>query len=78
MDRLTLNVVNALLDWVADLVGIAPAEHFADASEGNKPTGFLSECKSVISIAIHVFRGKCLHQCPSNRLTANEMKDYVL
>jgi len=78
MDRLTLNVVNTLLDWVADLVGIAPAEHFADAPESNKPTDFLPECKSVISIAMLIFRGKCLHQCPSNRLTANEMKDYVL
>jgi len=57
MDRLTLNVVNTLLDWGADLVGIAPVERFADAPEGHKPTDFLPECKSVISIAMHIFQG---------------------
>ena len=57
MDRLTQNVVDRLLDWGADLVGFAPVERFADAPEGHKPTDFLPECKSVISIALHIFQG---------------------
>ena len=57
MDRLTQKVVNKLLDLGADLVGIAPVEHFANAPEGHKPTDFLPECKSVISIALHLFQG---------------------
>ena len=57
MDRLTQTVVNKLLDWGADLVGIAPVERFANAPEGHKPTDFLPECKSVISIALHLFQG---------------------
>ncbi|RJP66264.1 MAG: epoxyqueuosine reductase [Candidatus Abyssobacteria bacterium SURF_17] len=57
MDTLTQSVVNKLLDWGADLVGIAPVERFANAPEGHKPTDFLPECKSVISIALHIFQG---------------------
>lgn len=57
MDKLTQDVVNKLLDWGADLVGIAPVERFANAPEGHKPTDFLPECKSVISIALHIFQG---------------------
>jgi epoxyqueuosine reductase QueG len=57
MDKLTKAVVNELLDWGADLVGIAPAERFANAPEGHRPTDFLPECKSVISIALHIFQG---------------------
>ena len=57
MDKLTTKVMNTILDWGADLVGIAPVERFANAPHGNKPTDFLPECKSVISIASHIFRG---------------------
>ncbi len=57
MDKLTKDVVNRLLDWGADLVGIAPVERFANAPDGHKPTDFLPECKSVISIALHLFQG---------------------
>jgi epoxyqueuosine reductase QueG len=57
MDRLTDSVVRKLLDWGADLVGIAPVERFANAPEGHKPTDFLPECKSVISIGLHIFQG---------------------
>ncbi|MFW6113421.1 MAG: hypothetical protein ACOC78_00665 [Actinomycetota bacterium] len=57
MDALTKKVVDALLDWGADLVGIAPVERFDDAPAGHKPTDFLPECKSVISIALHLFQG---------------------
>jgi len=57
MDKLTQNVVNALLEWGADLVGVAPVERFANAPEGHRPTDFMPECKSVISVAIHIFKG---------------------
>jgi len=57
MDKLTLKVVDTLLDWGADLVGIAPAERFSEAPEGHRPTDFLPECKSVISIGLHIFQG---------------------
>jgi epoxyqueuosine reductase len=57
MDRLTQNVVDKLLEWGADLVGIAPVERFALAPEGHKPIDFMPECKSVISVALHIFKG---------------------
>ncbi len=57
MDKLTGQVVENLLDWGADLVGIAPVERFAEAPEGHRPTDFLPECKSVISIALHIIQG---------------------
>ncbi len=57
MDRLTQKVTDTLLEWGADLVGIAPVERFANAPEGHRPTDFLPECKSVISIALHIFKG---------------------
>lgn len=57
MDKLTKAVVDKLLDWGADLVGIAPVSRFANAPEGHKPTDFLPECKSVISIGLHLFQG---------------------
>jgi epoxyqueuosine reductase QueG len=55
MDALTRNVVHKLLEWGADLVGIAPVEKFAEAPEGHRPTDFMPECKSVISIGLHLF-----------------------
>jgi len=57
MDRLTKNVIDTLLEWGADLVGIAPVSRFANAPEGHRPTDFLPECKSVISVALHIFQG---------------------
>lgn len=57
MGKLTRIVVDTLLDWGADLVGIAPVERFSEAPEGHRPTDFLPECKSVISIALHLFQG---------------------
>jgi epoxyqueuosine reductase len=57
MDVLTQKVVDTLLEWGADLVGIAPVERFDDAPEGHRPTDFLPECRSVISIALHLFQG---------------------
>jgi epoxyqueuosine reductase QueG len=57
MDKLTKNIADRLLNWGADLVGIAPIERFANAPEGHKPTDFLPECKSVISIGLHLFQG---------------------
>ncbi len=57
MDRLTQKVASTLLDWGADLVGIAPVARFASAPEGHKPTDFLPECKSVISVSLHIFQG---------------------
>jgi len=55
MDSLTKNVVDKLLEWGADLVGVAPVERFSQAPEGHKPTDFMPECKSVISIGLHLF-----------------------
>ena len=55
MDALTKNVVDKLLEWGADLVGIAPVDRFAEAPEGHRPTDFMPECKSVISIGLHLF-----------------------
>ena len=57
MDKLTQKVTDTLLEWGADLVGIAPVERFANAPEGHKPTDFLPECKSVVSVALHIFKG---------------------
>jgi epoxyqueuosine reductase QueG len=57
MDKLTKSVIDKLLDWGADIVGIAPVERFSNAPHGHKPTDFLPECKSVISIALHLFQG---------------------
>lgn len=57
MDRLTQAVVDQLLGLGADLVGIAPAERFENAPEGHRPTDFMPECKSVISVALHLFDG---------------------
>ncbi len=57
MDKLTQKIIDTLLDWGADLVGIAPVERFADAPEGHKPNDFMPECKTVISIALHLQQG---------------------
>ncbi len=57
MDKLTQKVTDTLLEWGADLVGIAPVERFANAPEGHKPTDFLPECRSVVSVALHIFKG---------------------
>ena len=54
---LTQKVLNTLLDWGADIVGIAPIERFANAPDGHKPNDFLPECKSVISIGLNLFQG---------------------
>ena len=58
MDVLTKNVVDKLLEWGADLVGIAPAQRLNKAPEGHRPTDFMPECKSVISIGLHLFRSE--------------------
>ena len=50
MDELTKKTIDALLQLGADLVGIAPVERFAHAPEGHRPTDFMPQCKSVISI----------------------------
>ena len=55
MDKLTRNVIDKLLEWGVDLVGIAPVERFAEAPEGHRPTDFMPECKSVISVGLHLF-----------------------
>ena len=57
MDDLSGKVVDTFLEWGADLVGIAPVERFDDAPQGHRPTDFLPECRSVISIALHLFQG---------------------
>jgi len=57
MDSLTKKIIDTLLGWGADLVGIAPAERFANAPEGHRPTDFMPECKSVISVGLHLFQG---------------------
>ncbi len=55
MDKLTQKVIDKLLELGADLVGIAPVERFSEAPEGHRPTDFMPECKSVISIGLHLF-----------------------
>jgi epoxyqueuosine reductase QueG len=66
-------VVDNLLEWGADLVGIAPVERFANAPEGHKPTDFMPECRSVISIALHLFDGMAdvwgEHDVPEKTIT---------
>lgn len=57
MDKLTQDVINKLLEWGADLVGIAPVDRFSEAPEGHRPIDFMPECKSVISIGLHLFNG---------------------
>lgn len=56
MDSFTLDIAKKLLECGADLVGLAPVERFKDAPEGHKPTDFLPETKSVISIGLHLFQ----------------------
>ena len=41
MDGLTQRVLDKLLEWGADLVGVAPVERFENAPEGHKPTDFM-------------------------------------
>ncbi len=55
MDKLTKSVIDKLLEWGADLVGIAPVERLNNAPEGHRPTDFMPECKTVISIGLHIF-----------------------
>ena len=73
MDGLTQRVVDRLLEWGADLVGIAPVERFENAPEGHKPTDFMPECRSVISIALHLFDGMAdvwgEHDVPEKTIT---------
>ena len=57
MEKLTQNVIDKLLEWGADIVGIAPVERLAGAPEGHRPTDFMPECKSVISVGLHLFNG---------------------
>ena len=57
MDNFTRKVVDTLLEWGADLVGIAPVERFSEAPDGHRPTDFLPECRSVLSIGLHLFQG---------------------
>ncbi|HRU78755.1 MAG TPA: hypothetical protein P5214_10220 [Rectinema sp.] len=57
MDKLTKKIVDTLLELGADLVGIAPVERFAHAPEGHRPTDFMPQCKSVISIGLHIHQG---------------------
>lgn len=57
MDKLTKKVIDKMLEWGVDLVGVAPVDRFADAPEGHRPTDFMPECKSVISVGLHLFNG---------------------
>ena len=57
MDNLTHDISEKLLTWGADIVGIAPVERFDSAPRGHHPRDFLPSCKSVISIALHLFNG---------------------
>ncbi|MDY6795522.1 MAG: hypothetical protein SWK76_09650 [Actinomycetota bacterium] len=57
MDKLTRRVIDTLLEWGADLVGIAPVERFEYAPEGHRPGYFMPECRSIISIGLHLFQG---------------------
>ncbi len=57
MDALTGKVIDTFLDWGADIVGVAPVERFSGAPEGHRPTDFMPECRSVVSIALHLFQG---------------------
>lgn len=54
---LTDAVAEKLLDLGADLVGFAPVERFANAPEGHRPTDYLPDCRTVISIGLHIFQG---------------------
>ena len=73
MDGLTQRVVDTLLEWGADLVGIAPVERFENAPDGHRPTDFMPECRSVISIALHLFDGMAdvwgEHDVPEKTIT---------
>jgi len=73
VDGLTQRVLDRLLEWGADLVGVAPVERFENAPEGHKPTDFMPECNSVISIALHIFQGMAdvwgEHDVPEKTIT---------
>ncbi len=36
-------------------MGIAPVERLSNAPEGHQATDFMPDCKSVISIGLHIF-----------------------
>ena len=57
MDTLTQSVLSNLLQWGADLVGIAPVERFRNAPNGHHPSEFMPSCKSAISISMHIHQG---------------------
>jgi len=57
MDTLTQSVLSNLLQWGADLVGIAPVERFKNAPNGHHPSEFMPSCKSAISISMHIHQG---------------------
>jgi len=57
MDSLTKRVINTLLEWGADIVGVSPVSRFENAPDGHKPTDFMPDAKSVISVALHIFDG---------------------
>jgi epoxyqueuosine reductase QueG len=57
VDKLTQSVISNLLQWGADLVGIAPVESFKNAPPGHHPSEFMPDCKSAISISMHIHQG---------------------
>ncbi len=50
-------IARQLLSWGADLVGFASIDRFADAPEGCRPTDYMPECRTVISLGMHLFEG---------------------
>lgn len=60
MDKeLTKDIRSLAMAEGIDLVGVAPVERFQQAPEGYKPTDYMPEATSVLSLAIHIADGVC-------------------
>jgi epoxyqueuosine reductase len=57
VDKLTQSIISNLLQWGADLVGIAPIDRFRNAPAGHHPSEFMPACKSTISVSMHIHQG---------------------
>jgi epoxyqueuosine reductase len=56
---LTQEMTTIIIELGADMVGVASIERFKNAPEGNRPTDYLPDARSVISIGMHIVDAVC-------------------
>jgi epoxyqueuosine reductase len=56
---LTEEVLSNIMEWGADIVGVAPVERFENAPQGYGPLDYMPDAKNVISIGLHLVDGIC-------------------